>query len=315
MDRRQKRTGVLICAALALLAADRPSDVPLREMRWLAAGAPADRLLRQPGECVAWPASPMLNDSARIGRVAFHAPLVLGGQAARAGLSCASCHRNGRNNPDFHFPGISGAPGTADVTASLLSSHRGDGTFNPKPIPDLADPSQRKISHDLRRDDLRKFVHGLIVEEFDGPEPPPAVLQGILDYIRFMDPAECGQDVPITLGGELKEVETAVRLAEEEVAMSGERETARFLIGAARSALGRVDERFKTGDLEEERSILESAAVELGALQQSVARGWERALWRRWDEAWPARKARLLGAESRSLYSEAVLRERLASRG
>ncbi|MGF7473737.1 hypothetical protein WFJ45_23635, partial [Salmonella enterica subsp. enterica serovar Minnesota] len=78
---------------------------------------------------------PPLNDSARIGRAAFNSPLLLGGQAARAGLSCASCHRNGRGNPDFHFPGISGAPGTADVTASLLSSHRGDGQFNPKPIP------------------------------------------------------------------------------------------------------------------------------------------------------------------------------------
>lgn len=314
MDRRKARTGVLICAALALLAADRPSDVPLREMRWLADGAPADRLLRQPGECVAWPSSPSLNDSASIGRVAFHAPLLLGGQAARAGLSCASCHRNGRNNPDFHFPGISGGPGTADVTASLLSSHRGDGKFNPKPIPDLADPSRRKVSHDLRRDDLRKFVRGLIVEEFDGPEPPAKVLQGILDYVRFMDPDECGKDAPVTLGDALGEVETALRLAEEEFAMPGDKETARFLIGAARSTLGLIDERFSVTGLEEERATLANAAVELGALQQSVARGWERAPWRRWEQAWPARKARLLAAESRSLYSESVLRARLASR-
>ena len=313
MDQGKVRLLVLIACGL-LPAADKPPALPLSEARWLAPGAPTNRLLRQPGECVAWPASPSLNDSARIGRIAFHAPLLLGGQAARAGLSCASCHRNGRDNPDFHFPGISGAAGTADVTASLLSSHRGDGKFNPKPIPDLADPSQRKISHDLRRDDLRKFVRGLIVEEFDGPEPPPAVLQGLLDYIRFMDPAECGKDVRITLGDTLGEVETALRLAEEEVAMSGDKETARFLVGAARSTLGRIDERFSVASLEKERSTLADAAIELGALQQSAARGWERALWRRWEASWPARKARLLAAEPRSLYSERVLRERMASR-
>ena len=307
MDQGKARLLLLICSGL-LLAADRPPALPLSEARWLAAGAPTDRLLRQPGECVAWPASPSLNDSARIGRAAFQAPLLLGGQAARAGLSCASCHRNGRDNPDFHFPGISGAPGTADVTASVLSSHRGDGQFNPKRIPDLADPRQRKVSRDLRRDDLRKFVQGLIVEEFDGPEPRPAVLQGLLDYIRFMDPAECRNDSAITLAEAFGDVESAIRLAEEELAMSGDKATAHFLIGAARSTLGRIDERFSVRGLENERATLRKASVELGELQQSLARGWERPLWRRWEAGWPARKRLLRAAEPRSLYSEAVLR-------
>ena len=313
MDQGKTRFLILVCSGL-LLAADKPPALPLSEARWLAAGAPADRLLHQPGECVAWPASPSLNDSARIGRAAFHAPLLLGGQAARAGLSCASCHRNGRNNPDFHFPGISGAPGTADVTASLLSSHRGDGKFNPKPIPDLADRAQQKISRDLRSDDLRKFVRGLIVEEFDGPEPPPAVMQGLLDYIRFMDSNNCENGGRITLSDALRDVETALRLAEEELAMSGDKATARFLIGAARSELGRVDERFSLRGLQNQRAILKNAAVELGGLQQSSARGWDRPLWRRWEASWPVRKRHLLRAEPRSLYSEAVLRKQLASR-
>jgi hypothetical protein len=313
VDRSKARAGLLIGAALTLLAADRPSNPPLREMRWLARGAPVERLLGQPGECVAWPAAPPLNDSARIGRVALRAPLLLGGQAARAGLSCSSCHRNGRNNPDFHFPGISGAPGTADVTASLLSSHRGDGKFNPKPIPDLADPAQQKVSRDLRSDDLRKFVRGLIVEEFDGPEPPPRVLQGLLDYIRFMDLNECRKDGPITLADALAEVETAVRLAEEQMAISHDPETARFLLGAARSTLGRIDERFSVASLSAEQSVLKKASVELAAVQQSVAVGWDRRLWSRWSANWPARKRQLLAAEPRSLYSKSVLR-RLTSR-
>lgn len=314
MDQRKVRHVLLICCGL-LLAADKPPALPLSEARWLAKGAPADKLLSQPGECIAWPASPTLNDSARIGRAAFRAPLLLGGQAARAGLSCSSCHRNGRDNPDFHFPGLSGPPGTADVTASLFSSHRGDGRFNPKRIPDLADRTRAKISRDHRSKDLRDFIHGLIVEEFDGPEPPPAVMEGLLDYVRFMDSAECEKAAPITLSATLGDVESAIGLAEERMALSGDAATARFLVGAARSTLGRIDERFSLGGLERERAILKNASLELGVLQQSLERGWERPLWQRWSAGWPSRKRQLLAAESRSLYSPAVLRKRLANRG
>lgn len=82
-----------------------------------------------------------------------------GGQAARAGLSFESCHRSGRPHPQFLFPGASGAPGTADVTASLFSSHRGNGRDDPVPIPDLSGPRAR----------LAPFIHGLVTQEFDGP--------------------------------------------------------------------------------------------------------------------------------------------------
>ena len=140
MDHDRARQGVLIFAAAGLLAAAAPADPPIRAERWLAPAARLTALTREPAECLARPGSVSAAKSIAIGRTAFRAPLLLGGQAARAGLSCSSCHRNGRGNPDFLFPGISGAPGTADVTASLLSSHRGDGIFNPRPIPDLAGP-------------------------------------------------------------------------------------------------------------------------------------------------------------------------------
>ena len=93
---------------------------------------------------------------------------------------------------DFHFPGISGAPGTADVTASLMSSHRGDGIFNPRPIPDLAgDPARLKVSRDPRREDLKRFIHGLVTQEFDGPEPSAAVLDGLTNYVRSLSARAC----------------------------------------------------------------------------------------------------------------------------
>lgn len=307
MDRSKARAGVLIAGAL-LLAADAPSALPLTEARWLAPQTPIDRLLYEPAECVAWPAAPPLHRSAQIGRAAFRAPLLLGGQAARAGLSCASCHRNGRGNPDFHFPGISGKPGTADVTASLLSSHRGDGAFNPRSIPDLANIAKPK-----ERRDLEVFIRGLIVEEFDGPEPDSRVLRGLIDYVRFMDSAECDGDVPISLASALEDVDRTVQLAKEE-SVFGRRATASFLLAAARSGLGRIDERFTVPGLESERRSLSSAAVHLGTLRNALGGSNERGLWRKWSTEWAVRKRALIEAEPRSLYSAAVLREHSAAR-
>ena len=167
------------------------------------AGLPARLILatltRQPPECILWPREPAARQSVAIGRAAFRAPLLLGGQAARAGLSCASCHRNGRGNPHFSFPGLSGAAGTADITSSLMSRMRGDAVFNPKPIPDLA-VGPHRISRDPRSDALEDFIRGLVVEEFDGLQPPRAVLKGLGDYVRAMSPSHCrGADQPVRL--------------------------------------------------------------------------------------------------------------------
>jgi hypothetical protein len=306
VDQGRALAGILIGGAF-LLAADRPAAVPIREIRWLAAGTPVKRLNRLPPECFARPKEAAERRSAEIGRIAFRAPLLLGGQAARVGLSCASCHRNGRGNPDFHFPGISGAAGTADVTASLLSSHRGDGKFNPKPIPDLAgDPAKRIVSRDPAKPDLEKFIHGLITQEFDGPEPPPAVLDGVTAYVRSIAAGNCGtSEVPLTADLLLADVDAALRLAR------GERDppTARLLIGAARSNLGRIDERFQAPGLEEDRMLLVQMDGDLRTLQESLGSEAERASWMRWDRSWPARRKRLETDAARSLFTEALLRK------
>ena len=174
MGRGQGSARVLIgAAALLLCGASVPDQFPLRDARWLQTSDLAADLTQQPPECLSLPDDPALRRSAEIGRIAFRAPLLLGGQAARVGLSCSTCHKNGRSNGHFHFPGLSSEPGTADVTNSLMSSHRGDGIFNPKPIPDLAgDPAKLKVSRDPRTRELPTFIHGLITQEFDGPEPP-----------------------------------------------------------------------------------------------------------------------------------------------
>ena len=307
MDRREAQPRFLILAVLPLLlcAADQ-AQLPIREARWLQSPDIVRDLTSLPQECVAWPAGKDRRTVA-VGRALFRSPLMLGGQAARAGLSCASCHRNGRANPHFHFPGVSGDPGTADVTASLMSEHRGDGIFNPKPIPDLAgDPRKLKVKATPK---LRAFIHGLITQEFDGPEPSPTALDSIVAYVRAESPAACKSgNVPISLGSKLADVDTAVGLAATAYA-GGDGATGRELLAAARSTLGSIDERFQLAGLEGARAELRTADAELFRLQQTGAKG----SWKTWRRDWPARKRTLRSAERRSLFNPVVLTRVLAA--
>lgn len=298
MDRRRAARNALILAAPALLVgAASSSMIPMSEARWLPPGRLHDALSREPVECLAWPKGAAQRKSVGIGRAAFRTPLLLGGQAARAGLSCSSCHRNGRGNSDFLFPSLSGAPGTADVTSSLMSSRRGDNKTNPKPIPDLAGPAGAlKVSRGPARA-LETFIHGLIVEEFDGPEPAPEVLAGLAAYVQAMRPGQCRGDRPIRLADRLEDVERAVALARE---TSGE--TRRLMLAAARSGLGAVDERFRVPGLEAEKALLRQADRRLEAIR---TQGQD---FTAWDRSWPPARQALLRAESRSLFSASRLR-------
>ncbi|MGZ8285431.1 MAG: hypothetical protein ACXW27_10615 [Allosphingosinicella sp.] len=304
MDPGRAFARVLSALPLALLlgAAAAGLTLPIREARWLAPGSVHAGLSREPSECFARPADPAERRRARIGRIAFRTPLLLGGQAARAGLSCASCHRNGRGNPDFLFPGLSGAAGTADVTASLMSRHRGDGRFNPRPIPDLGGPRDAlKVSRDPRNRALEAFIEGLVVEEFDGPEPSAPVLDGLAAYVRALRPEACGRGKRrVSLASRLALVEDSADLASAEAG-----ETRRLLLAAARSQLGEIDERFAIAGGEPARAILREADRELRGLRSGEA-GMER-----WRRLWPGWKRKLSRLEPSSLFDERRLRAAL----
>lgn len=249
MDQRRTFTAfaVALISALAvgIAGAAGLSSPPLREMRWIAPHLPRAEVVRtlttEPAECLATPADAAQREKIAIGRALFRSPLLLGGQAARAGLSCASCHRAGRGNPHFAFPGVSGAPGTADVTSSLFSSKRGDGIFNPKPIPDLVtDPA--KVDRNPAKPDLRRFIHGQIVEEFDGLEPPAAILDGLATYVGALG-GQCGGDVARTAAGEAAAARAAIAVTRQ-LLQAPDQPAAHLLLAAARSALGRLDERY-----------------------------------------------------------------------
>ena len=296
MDRRRRRPAALAVVSLALagaagaIALAAPGDAPIRAMRWASATAdPARAFGTTPTECLRKAPDPVVSQAVEIGRAAFRTPVLLGGQAGRAGVMCETCHKGGRTNPDFLFPGVSGPPGTADVTDSLFSTHRGDDVFDPRPIPDLSAPKGiLKVDQTPAARKLEPFLHGLITEEFDGPEPPAAVLAGLAAYVRALDPKACPARArePVTVALLLSDARRALA-AGEAAAKAGDTPTAVLMTAAARSRLGLIDERFAAPALAPERRRLRTADTELAAIQTAL---------RSRDAAAPARIDRWLAA-------------------
>ncbi|HEX5377494.1 MAG TPA: hypothetical protein VFW47_02930 [Phenylobacterium sp.] len=310
MDRRRPRAQELGFAAALLLTAGalaQAGDRPLRAERWLAPGTDIARTLsREPAECLRLPDEPDRRLSVEVGRAAFRAPTVLGGQAARAGLACESCHRAGRANPEFAFPGVSGPPGTADVTSSLFSTHRGDGVFNPRPIPDLGGPKTGlRIDQAPQAKALEPFIRGLVTQEFDGAEPPAAVLQGLADYVRALSPDACprGSDAPVSLAGLMADARRAAQAAEA-LDARGDRPSAVVMVQAARARLFFVDERYADPTLAADRDRLRAADGALAAIAQALRDGTPDAARRlaRWRSDSRRLEAALARHQARSLF-------------
>ena len=281
-------------------------------MRWLAPGVGASVVLtRRPTECLAAPKDAETLYLVELGRAAFRTPLLLGGQGARAGLSCESCHRDGRNNPDFAFPGVSGAPGTADVTTSVLSSHEMDSVHGAKPIPDLSGPkSALKFDQDPASGQLEGAIDRIITREFDGNEPPPAVLKGLAAYTRALSPGACPPvaSEPVTAAEGLADVRRAAAAA---VAGLDHHDVpaAALMIEAARSQLGDIDERYAGAALAPVRRTLALASAELDAAQADARRdpAAARAALIIWLAREPGWSPAVLAAEPQSLYAQARL--------
>lgn len=324
MDRPRRRSGLLIATA-ALWAAGltlgaartgapgaSSAGIPLRALRWTAPGADVVRILtRRPVECLAVPADPEAAYFVEVGRATFRDPLLLGGQAARAGVACESCHRNGRTNPDFAFPGLSGAPGTADVTSFVFSTHRGDHVDDPRPIPDLGGPKAKlKVDQSPASPALKTFIHGLVREEFEGAEPPPAVLEGLAAYVRALDPAACppGASEAVSAGAAIAD---ALRAAAAARAALAHRDpaTALVMIQASRAQLGDLAEHFGGPALAGERQRLTQVSFELADAAEAVRSGHPQADSRlaTWQKSVPGWRTALLRAEPRSLYDPASL--------
>lgn len=257
----------------------------------------------QPATCLASD-TPLV----RGGRALFGTPTLLGGQAAKAGLSCASCHINGRGNPHFLLAGVSAAPGTADVTNSFFSAARGNGLFDPVVIPDLAMPG--KVARDPDTRALEDFVRNLIVEEFGGPEPTPAMLDALAAYVRAVRMCPDGPSVGRRLSDQLAAIDdgvAAARLMIDRADWHG----AQLSIASMRHQLGLIAERYTGAGLARERAGLLTASRALQAIgERDRGRiGQDLARWQSEFDAGLAK--RLRRAEGLSLYDANRLAESL----
>jgi hypothetical protein len=123
-----------------------------------------------------------------LGDVAFSSPLILGGPARRAGISCNTCHINGTTNPRLYIPGLSTQSGNFDTTGHLFNPKTDNGVLDPLTIPSLRGAHLlAPYGHDGRTLSLHDFVRNVIVNEFAGAEPPVEVLDAIVAYIEDID--------------------------------------------------------------------------------------------------------------------------------
>jgi hypothetical protein len=123
-----------------------------------------------------------------LGDLAFTAPSILGGAARQAGISCATCHVNGASNPKLYVPGMSSRAGNFDTTGALFNPRADNGVLDPVTVPSLRGARYlAPYGHDGRLGSLRDFVRSVIVNEFAGPDPSPAVLDAMVTYIQDID--------------------------------------------------------------------------------------------------------------------------------
>lgn len=292
----------------------------LRALRWIAPGGDKVRALTTEPVSCRDPHEPMslmtifdepgatgsLNmsfSSVDEGRIPFESPALLGGAAGRMGLSCSSCHLNGRNNPDFFIEGVSTSPGTADVTNSLFSKTRGNGAFDPVPIPDLAARDGKQIK-DRQGSEFHAKVHGLIVEEFDGREPSDHIMQAVINYMNGLVPCP-NPDArePLTAGKDMMSAMQAFMIAQ-----VGEGDDRRLMARAARERLERLNERFVATDQADVRDalLIASRAIETWVDAADPADGSVV------TAALKTAAERVKREEGRSLYNPDVLRAALA---
>ena len=123
-----------------------------------------------------------------LGDMAFDSAYIFGEPMRSLGMSCNNCHNKGVTNPLFVVPGLSSRPGSFDVSNSFLAPHANNGHFDPLDIPDLRGIRfTSPYGRNGRFESLRDFVRNGIVNEFNGPEPDPVLLDGMIAYMFEFD--------------------------------------------------------------------------------------------------------------------------------
>ncbi len=260
-------------------------------------------MTQAPSECLAW-SSPEIE----AGRALFRSPVLLGGPAARAGLSCHACHSNGHVNQSFLLPELTDRAGAADVTSEWASRVRGDGVVNPVDIPDLVDVARRESFGRAHDPSLEHFTRSVIVEEFQGEPPSDAAFASVIAYLRALDSAHCpAGEQRITMASAADDVRRA--LAAASVADAA---TASLLVFAAQDGVGRIVERLPARRFGRDRRTFERLSRELGAIRSAnnVPAALETAL-PGWSARFDAAVTRSARRERRTYFNQTMLRAAL----
>lgn len=308
--------GLLLLAGLSFLALvisgceAKKSSVkePVPEiLLWSASQSDIGALLsEEPNECLQTSKTVQDTQAIALGRLAFRSPFLLGGQAARRGLTCQACHGQGQTNTHFFVKGLSSEPGTADVTSFHFSDVLGDESFNPVPIPSLSD-SHETVDFDPSKKDLDEFVTRLITKEFTGPLPSQEVKSALLSYLRALDDETCAIKTLSTT--KLMSYKSDI-ITESFSVLTLEgisQDTLNFMVAALRQEIGRLHVRFpnhKSFQQELEKisqtlnarggdislQAVQSASQDWDNIQPLMSKYYERSLFnpttiKKWDKA------------------------------
>jgi cytochrome c peroxidase len=120
-----------------------------------------------------------------LGDMAFDSAYIFGEPARSLGITCNTCHNKGVTNPNFSIPGLSARPGGLDVSNSYFEPHANNGFFGHLDTPDLRGIRfTAPYGRNGRTTSLREFVRTVIVGEFNGEEPDPMLLDGMIAYMN-----------------------------------------------------------------------------------------------------------------------------------
>ena len=123
-----------------------------------------------------------------LGNMLFSSPDIFGEPARSAGVSCETCHSAGHVNVSLYVPGMSGPPGTFDVSNGFFHPVADDHAFNPVRIPSLRGVRfLAPYGRDGRIASLRDFTRNVIVGEFAGAEPDPLILDALVSYMQDIE--------------------------------------------------------------------------------------------------------------------------------
>ena len=120
-----------------------------------------------------------------LGDMAFDSAEIFGEPARSLGVSCNTCHNKGVTNPKLFIPGLSRERGGMDVSNSFFAGHANNGLHDPLDTPDLRGIRfTAPYGRNGRFASLREFVRNVIVNEFNGPEPDPMIMDGMIAYMN-----------------------------------------------------------------------------------------------------------------------------------